>query len=549
MSLRLPRLRLPSFFSWTSFGARLIARLLGSMALLLAICLISALQLGHDDTRLQRLVTDTLAPVADVGRIQNDYNDILQTLTHAALTELPSSVDDAITQIGARRVDIRKHWEPLKASGLGKKQAQLLALIRTHHIAVDQSVDETLQLLKAEQFDLARLKVSNDVQDAFGPLKSDFSNLFSQALGDGEAQAALQHRANRRGLYLLMALVLIALGVTLWMDLRVMRALTGRLATATRVATRIAQGRLGESVERGHDDEIGRLLHSLDGMDRQLVAVVRQVRDRVGTLDRNATGIAEGNDALSQRTESQALHLEHTAGSMARIAASLAERDRLGQDADRAAIEARSQADQGRRAVDEAVGSMQEIDRTSRQMGEMLDLIDQIAFQTRLLALNAAVEAARAGEHGRGFGVVATEVRQLAQRCSEAARDVRGLVAASDEAVRSGLRRVARTGEVIDAIGHSVNRLAQAMQVIVASGRDQASDIAAVNRAVIEMDAMTQENAALGEQAAAASRAMQEGAAALRDEMAFFKLDLPSSTREAVLANIERKATPHALVA
>jgi methyl-accepting chemotaxis protein len=131
--------------------------------------------------------------------------------------------------------------------------------------------------------------------------------------------------ANRRGLYGLLGMVLVALGLTLWMDLRLMRALTARLAAATRVATRIAQGRLGEPVEPGHDDEIGRLLQSLDGMDRQLVAVVRQVSERASALDHNATGIAEGNDALSRRTESQALHLERTAGSMARIAASLAE--------------------------------------------------------------------------------------------------------------------------------------------------------------------------------------------------------------------------------
>ncbi len=524
MSLRIPRLRFRPRLSLASFGARLVARLVGTIVLLLAICLVAAIQLGRDDARLQGVVSDTLAPVADVGRIQNDYNDILQALTHAALTGLPSSVDGAATQIGARRADIGRHWAPLKASGLGQKQTPLLTLIEAHRVAVDRSVDETLALMKAEQFDLARLKVSNDVQDAFGPLKSDFSNLFSLALSDGEAQAASQHVANRRGLHGLLAMVLAALGLTLWMDLRMRRSLTARLAAATRVAARIAQGRLGEPVESGHDDEIGRLLKSLDGMDRQLGAVVRQVRDRACALDHNAAGIAAGNDALSQRTESQALHLERTAGSMARIAASLAESERLGHHADRAAEEARSHAEQGRAAVREAAGSMQEIDRTSHSMSDMLDLIDQVAFQTRLLALNAAVEAAGAGEHGRGFGVVASEVRALAQRCAVAAGDIRRLVVASDEAVRSGLERVSRAGDVIESIGTSVNRLAEAMRVIVASGRAQASDIGAVNRSVIDMDAMTGENAALGEQAAAASQAMREGATALREEMAFFKL-------------------------
>jgi len=205
---------------------------------------------------------------------------------------------------------------------------------------------------------------------------------------------------------------------------------------------------------------------------------------------------------------------------MASIAATLSESARLGSDADRAATDARGQSEHGRLAVGEAVGSMEAIDSTSRRMGDMLDLIDQVAFQTRLLSLNAAVEAARAGEHGRGFGVVATEVRQLAQ----AAKDIRGLVRASDDAVRNGLGRVARAGEVIENIGSSVNRLAEAMAAILVAGRAQAGEIAAVNQAVIDMDAMTRENAALGEQAAAASRAMRENATALLGEVGFFTL-------------------------
>jgi methyl-accepting chemotaxis protein len=508
----------------SSFGARLAARLGGTVVLLLLVCAGSAMLLAQADVRLQQVVSDTLAPVANVGRIQNDYNDMLQAVTHAALTELPSSLDDAEIQIKARRIDVQKHWRPLKESGLGAGQRQLLTLTETHRAAADASVDEVVALLKSEQFDMARLKISNDVQYAFGPLKSDFSNLFALALADGNSQASLQHAANRRGLHALILLVVFALGLTLWMDLRIIRSLTGRLADAVRVATRIANGSLGEPIEPGHDDEIGRLLRSLDGMDRQLTAVVGQVRDGARTLDAHAADIADGNDALGRRTELQAMQLARTSGAMASIAATLSESARLGSDADRAATDARGQSEHGRLAVGEAIGSMEAIDRTSRRMGDMLDLIDQVAFQTRLLSLTAAVEAARAGEHGCGFAVVATEVRQLAQRCSEAAQDIRGLVRASDDAVRNGLGRVARAGEVIENIGSSVNRLAEAMAAMLVAGRAQAGEIAAVNQAVIDMDAMTRENAALGEQAAAASRAMRENATALLHEVGFFTL-------------------------
>ncbi len=433
-------------------------------------------------------------------------------------------MDDAATLIKARRQDIAKYRALLQDSGFGVRQRKALALVDAHRGAFDQAVDDTMQLLRAEQFDLGRLKVSNDVQDAYGPLKSDFSNLFAAALDDGQAAAAAQHRINRIGLYVLVSVALVALGLTLWMDLRILRQLTGRLAAATRVTARITEGALGAPVDPGHDDEIGRLLLGLKGMDQQLAQVVSRVRQRAAELDQGAASMADGNDALSQRTELQAMRLEQTSGAMSRVAATLAGHREHGIRADRALAEARTQSGLGRTAVDEAIGSMGAIETTSRGVGEMLDLIDQVAFQTRLLALNAAVEAARAGEHGRGFGVVASEVRELAQRCSQAARDIRGLVADSEEAVRTGLERVNRTGEVIDSIGRSVERLAETVTVILAAGRSQADEIAAASQAVTAMDAMTQENAALGEQAAAASRAMLEAVTALVRDVDFFRL-------------------------
>ncbi|AGG89999.1 MULTISPECIES: methyl-accepting chemotaxis protein [Rhodanobacter] len=517
----LPRLSLPSP---SSFGARLIARLAGTVALLLLVLLVSAGLLNRSDMRLQSMVSETLAPASAVGHIQNDYATVLQTLTHAALTELPSSVDDAQTLIEARRVSIARYRQRLLESGLGAQQKQLIGLIDVHRAAADQAVDEAMQLLKAEQFDLARLKISGDVYDTFGPLQSDFSNLFGSALDDGQATAAAQHRVNKVGLYTLVALVLAAMGLTLWMDLRILRQLTRRLIAATRVASRISEGALGTPVDPGRNDEIGRLLVGLGGMDRQLVQVVRRVRQRADTLSHGASGMADGNDALSRRTELQAMRLEQTSGAMSRITATLTGHRQLGTQVDRAVDEARCQAGLGRTAVGEAIDAMGAIERSSRRMGDMLDLIDRVAFQTRLLALNAAVEAARAGQHGKGFAVVAMEVRELAQRSSEAARDIRRLITGSEQAVRTGLERVSRTGEVIESIGSSVDRLAETVTAILAAGRAQADEIAAASQAVIAMDAMTQENAALGEQAAAASRAMLESVTALVRDVGFFTL-------------------------
>jgi methyl-accepting chemotaxis protein len=316
----------------------------------------------------------------------------------------------------------------------------------------------------------------------------------------------------------------VALGLAAWIDITIIRSLGRRLKRASAVASRIARGVLGEPVDAGKMDEVGALLHTLGQMDLQLTSVVGQVRNRASAVGHSATGIAQGNEALSERTQTQAAHLEETAASMARMTAAVAQGVQHAHRADQAAAEAQAHAEQGLTAVTEAIDSMKEIERTSQHMTEILDLVDQVAFQTHLLALNAAIEAARAGVHGRSFAVVAVEVRQLAQRSGQAARDIRQLISASDEAVHAGTVRVGRTGTVLEGVATSVAKLSQWVAAMAAMGRGNANDIAVVNQAVTNMDAMTQENAALVEEAAAASHAMQETAAALLREVDFFSL-------------------------
>ncbi|MBB6189350.1 methyl-accepting chemotaxis protein [Rhodanobacter sp. MP7CTX1] len=507
-----------------SLSTRLILRLIGSAAMLIIVCGAGALQLTQADQRIQLVVGDTLAPVADLGRIQSDYNDMMQALVHAALTRLPSSVDDAVTSIKSNRLDVERHWVPLGRSGLAQQQQQLLNLTARHRADADQTIDETLTILEAGQFDMAQLKLSNDVESAFVPLKSDFSNLFGLALSQGQDQASAQHVGNHQGLLRLFALLGFALGLAAWIDISIIRSLGRRLKRASAVATRIARGMLGEPVDAGRVDEVGTLLRTLGQMDVQLERVVGQVRNRASIVEHSALGIAEGNGALSERTQAQAAHLEETAASMARMTAAVAQGAQHADQADRAASEAQAHAEQGRAAVIEAISSMKEIERTGRRMTEILDLVDQVAFQTHLLALNAAIEAARAGVHGRGFGVVAVEVRQLAQRSGQAAQEIRQLISASDDAVHAGTILVGRTGTVLEGVTASVAKLSQWVAAMAAAGRGNAKDIALVNHAVTDMDAMTRANAALVEEATAAGRAMQGSAAALLREVDFFTL-------------------------
>jgi len=236
--MRSPRIRLPEL----TLRARLLLRMGGTILLLLALWIVGGVQLRTADQRLQSVVDETLAPVADVGRIQNDYNDLLDALVHATLTRLPSSVDDAVTAIGSNRHDIDKQWKSLTASGLGKAQSKLVSLAAEHRKAADQAVDAVIELLKAEQYDLAQLQLSNDVQSAVGPLKSDFSNLFALALDGGKAEAEAQHTDIRRGGITSAILLGIALLLASMMDLAIIRSLGRRLRQASEVAAAIARG-------------------------------------------------------------------------------------------------------------------------------------------------------------------------------------------------------------------------------------------------------------------------------------------------------------------
>lgn len=519
--MRLPKATLPTL----TLRARLALRLAGTILLLLALWIVGGVQLRQANARLQSVVGETLAPVAAVGHIQNDYNDLLDALVHATLAKLPSATDDAVTAIGANRHDIDKQWKELEASGLGQQQKKLVALAAEHRKAADAAVDGVVELLKAEQYEIAPLQLSNDVQSAVGPLKSDFSNLFQLALAGGKAEADAQQAAVSHGAVVSSILLGIALLLASVVDIAIIRSLHRRLRQATEVAAAIARGSLGTSINVGRDDEIGQLLSSLAAMDAQLGNVVVQVRDRADHVASAATGIARGNDALNDRTRTQAEHLEHTSTSMRDMAEAV--RGGLGHAtaANLAVMEARTMTDEGHRVAMDAVENMRAIRQTSERMGEVLDLVDQVAFQTNLLALNAAVEAARAGEHGRGFAVVAYEVRELAQRCGMAARDIRSLIGASDEAVQAGVASVDRAGAVLSGIGDRVSALSAMVADVMAATQGQTQGIERVNGAIVVIDETTRENAALVEQAASASRAMRESAEILRREVAYFTLE------------------------
>jgi methyl-accepting chemotaxis protein len=284
-------------------------------------------------------------------------------------------------------------------------------------------------------------------------------------------------------------------------------------------------------------------------MDAKLSEIVGSVRTASEQVGSAAGQIAQGNDDLSQRTQEQASALEQTAASMEEMTSTVKQNADNARQAKQLAEGARAHAERGGQVVSEAVGAMQEINASSRQIADIIGVIDGIAFQTNLLALNAAVEAARAGEQGRGFAVVATEVRSLAQRSATAAKEIKELIGGSVEKVRAGSELVDASGSVLKDILESVKKVSDIVAEIAAASEEQAAGIEQVNNAVVQMDSTTQQNAALVEEAAAASKAMQMQAQELVAQISYFSSTAtPSSTMPAPKRSVPEAASPRVAV-
>jgi methyl-accepting chemotaxis protein-1 (serine sensor receptor) len=305
----------------------------------------------------------------------------------------------------------------------------------------------------------------------------------------------------------------------------VSRSIVRPLGRAVEVARTVAAGDLRTRIEVTSDDETGQLLAALRDMNASLKQIVTKVRSGADAISVASDEIAQGNMDLSSRTEQQAGALEETASSMEELTSTVSQNADNARQAKRLAISACDVAVKGGQVVERAVGTMAAISASSKQIGDIIGVIDGIAFQTNILALNAAVEAARAGEQGRGFAVVASEVRSLAQRSAVAAKEIKVLIGASTERVEAGSALVSEAGATMHEIVASVKQVMDVMAEISAATTEQGAGIEQINMAVTEMDTTTQQNAALVEEAAAAAQALREQTVALNGVVGVFKLD------------------------
>jgi methyl-accepting chemotaxis protein len=304
------------------------------------------------------------------------------------------------------------------------------------------------------------------------------------------------------------------------------RGITRRLRVAMAVTQHIADGDLTSVVERSGSDELSQTLTALDGMQNKLHSTIDEVRSAVLAIENAANEIASGTTDLSTRTEQSASSLQQTASSMEQLTGTVSSSAENAATARQLAQSASSVAERGGEVVSQVVATMEEINASSRKISDIIGVIDGIAFQTNILALNAAVEAARAGEQGRGFAVVASEVRSLAQRSAQAAKEIKGLIGTSVDKVEVGTRLVGDAGATMNDIVASVRRVSDVVAEISEAAREQTTGLGQINQAITQLDHMTQQNAALVEESAAAAESMREQSSRLSTAVSAFRLNI-----------------------
>ncbi len=428
---------------------------------------------------------------------------------------------DEAKQIYTRALSIfalsEQQWQRFAgAPKPGVDAATIDDLLARHDALIREGVEPELAALGANDLSAFGALADTKVAPMFAAY-SGASAKIAKAMQQGAVAANGKALSNLSLMTaLIVAVTLLAVLIVVLARFAISRLFVRPLEEAARCFERIAGGDLTQSMVITGDNEVGHLFAWIKRMQGSLVTMVESVRASTESIDTGAREIAIGNTDLSQRTEQQAASLQNTASSMNELTGTVQLNAENARQAAQLALNASDIASRGGEVVDKVVSTMKEIATSSSKVVDIIGVIESIAFQTNILALNAAVEAARAGEQGRGFAVVAAEVRVLAQRSANAAREIKTLIDDSAAKVQSGSALVGCAGTTMGEIVHAVRRVTNIIGEISAASEEQSGGIAQINRAVVQMDEVTQQNAALVEEAAAAAASLEEQTRHLR---------------------------------
>jgi methyl-accepting chemotaxis protein-1 (serine sensor receptor) len=507
-----------------SIKMRLIVTLAVLGALLVAIGILGVVALSKSNESLRSVYEDRTVPLDQVTMIDRLILRNRLLIAVSLVTPEPKYVHDNMDQMDKNIAEIGKIWDAYMATYLTpeeKKIAEKFADDRKKFVM--EGLKPVAAAMRIGKMDEAKKLVANQVRPLYGPVGEGVNALIKLQID--VAKQEYEEGVSRYNTLRAVAIGAIVFGLVIAgvMGWLLIQAIMRPLNAAVTLATRVANGELDGSVHIERDDELGKLMQALKNMTENLSKIVTEVRNAADTVGSAAKQISAGNNDLSQRTQEQASALEETASSMEEMTSTTKQSADNARQANQLAAGTRDQASQGGQVVSDAVQAMSEINTSSKKIADIIGVIDEIAFQTNLLALNAAVEAARAGEQGRGFAVVASEVRNLAQRSATAAKEIKGLINDSVEKVHSGSKLVDASGETLNEIVDSVKKVSDIVAEIAAASQEQSSGIEQVNKAIMQMDEVTQQNAALVEEAAAASKSMEDQALKMVELMSFFR--------------------------
>ncbi|MFY1893581.1 methyl-accepting chemotaxis protein [Achromobacter xylosoxidans] len=530
------RFTIGNLFGNLSIGTRLTLGFGTVLALLLALTGLSQYELTHIGGINRAITEQTWAKANAINIIDVTTRANARANLELIVNTDPRAAETLFARIDTNRKTIDQALETLRPLFRTEDERQKLRLLEDVRGRYVKSFQGVGALLKRGERDAARQRLLEETLPLLDGLQDrviEISRIQSAEMVDAGADS--QRVIDNAGMLnlILSGLAIVLGGLFAW---RVSKSITAPLAQAVSVAETVARGDLGQPIHAVTRDETGRLLRALHDMQDKLAGAVRTIRAGSETISSAAGQIAAGNTDLSSRTEEQAASLEETAASMEELASTVKQNADNARQANQLAASASEVAQRGGAVVSAVVSTMGDISASSRKISEIVSVIDGIAFQTNILALNAAVEAARAGEQGKGFAVVAGEVRSLAQRSAQAAREVKTLIEASVSKVAEGAGQAENAGTTMQEVVASVKRVTDIMGEIAAASQEQAAGIEQVNRAVSQMDEVTQQNAALVEEAAAAAGSMQDQAHALVRAVGVFRLSEDAARREAMVA-------------
>ena len=488
-----------------------LALLIGILVVLMGgIGAVGLLGMGRTNADFETVFHDRMEPLHELAEVQRLVLRNRMEATGALVDQRVDATRARLHSMEANTREIDRHWKSYMASTMTAEEA---AMAKTFEAARARFLAEGLlpmeAALLAGRYDEARRIEADRIAPLYEEVRKPIVALvqvqFAEALKAFNASQSRYTAVRAATLGMLAAGLLFAVlfGVAL------VRGIARSLQSAVQVSGAIADGDLTRTLDLRGRDEVAQLLQSLARMQGQLVQIVERVRQGSDAVSNASAEIAQGNQDLSSRTESQASALEQTAASMEQLSATVRQNADSARQGDALARGACGVAERGGAVVGQVVSTMQGIQESAGRMAEIIAVIDGIAFQTNILALNAAVEAARAGEQGRGFAVVAGEVRGLAQRSAQAAKEIKGLIGDSVDRIAQGSALADEAGRTMQEVVAGIRRVTELMAQISAASGEQSDGVVQIGEAVQNMDQVTQQNAALVEQMAAAAASLK----------------------------------------